>query len=134
MSVGVDLPFLYTLIMFNCLRRRIGPKSVLRKIGYEVLSDESDRDSSTSEDEDPEHILRLPNKLKFRWVYKIVNFEVVVLHSLTIFRKGGRMDEYLDVDKIFDPSNGGMIEMVQLPDIFLGHPTVRVTVRFQQFA
>ena len=124
---------LYTLIMFNCLRRRIGPKSVLRKIGYEVLSDESDRDSSTSEDEDPEHILRLPNKLKFRLVYKTVNFEVEVLHSLTIFRKGGRMDEYLDVDKIFDPSNGGMIEMVQLPDIFLGHPTVRVTVRFQQF-
>ena len=130
----MDLPFLYTLKMFNCLRRRIGPKSVLRKIGYEVLSDESDRDSSTSEDEDPEHILRLPNKLKFRWVYKIVNLVVVVLHSLTIFRKGGRMDEYLDVDKIFDPSNGGMIEMVQLPDIFLGHPTVRVTVRFQQFA
>ena len=126
----MDLPFLYTLKMFNCLRRRIGPKSVLRKIGYEVLSDESDRDSSTSEDEDPEHILRLPNKLKFRWVYKIVNLVVVVLHSLTIFRKGGRMDEYLDVDKIFDPSNGGMIEMVQLPDIFLGHPTVRVTVRF----
>ena len=66
--------FLYTLIMFNCLRRRIGPKSVLRKIGYEVLSDESDRDSSTSEDEDPEHILRLPNKLKFRLVNKIANF------------------------------------------------------------
>ena len=40
------------------------------------------------------------------------------------------MDPYLDVDKIFDESNGGMIEMVQLPDIFLGHPTVRVTVNY----
>ena len=39
---------------------------MLRKIGYDVLSDESDRDSSTSEDEDPDHISRLPNGLKFR--------------------------------------------------------------------
>ena len=49
-------------------RKRIGPKSVLRKIGFEVLSDDGGADSSTSEDEDPEHIVRLPNKLKFRWV------------------------------------------------------------------
>ena len=47
-------------------RRRIGPKSVLKKIGFEVVSDESARDESTSEDEDPEHIIRLPNGMKFR--------------------------------------------------------------------
>ena len=73
-----------------------------------MLSD-SELYSSTSEDEDPEHIMRLPNKMKYR--------------------KGGSMDPYMDVDKIFDESNGGMIEMVQLPDIFLNHPTVRVTVK-----
>ena len=38
------------------------------------------------------------------------------------------MDEFLDLDKLFDPSNGCIIEMVQLPDIFLEHPTVSVTV------
>ena len=38
------------------------------------------------------------------------------------------MDPYLDIDKLFDETSGGTIEMVQLPNIFLGHPTVRVTV------
>jgi len=88
-------------------KKRVGPKSVLRKLGIDCQSDDSARDSSTSEDEDPDTILRLPNGLKYR--------------------KGGQMDEFLDLDKLFDPSNGGIIEMVQLPDIFLEHPTVSVT-------
>jgi hypothetical protein len=72
-----------------------------------LIEGDSEGESSTSEDEDPVNILRLPNGMKFR--------------------KGGKMDEYLDLDKLFDPSNGGIIEMVQLPDIFLEHPTVSVT-------
>jgi len=47
-------------------KRRIGPKSVLRKIGYNVHGDQSDDGSSTSEDEDPVTISRLPNGLKYR--------------------------------------------------------------------
>ena len=43
-------------------------------------------------------------------------------------RKGGQMDPFLDLDQLFDTSNGGMIEIVQLPDIFLDHPTVNVIV------
>ena len=53
-------------LFFSLSRRRIGPKSEMKKIGYEVLSDESAREDSTSEDEDPEHIIRLPNGMKFR--------------------------------------------------------------------
>ena len=50
----------------SLFRRRIGPKSVMKKIGFEVVSEESAREDSTSEDEDPEHIIRLPNGMKFR--------------------------------------------------------------------
>jgi hypothetical protein len=37
----------------------------------------------------------------------------------------------LDLEKLFDGPNvaGGIIDMVQLPDIFLRHPTVLVQVR-----
>jgi len=86
------------------LRRRVGPRSVMisrEELGYENMSEES------ADEADPDSILKLPNGMRYR--------------------KGGQMDPYLDLDKIFDPSNGGMIEMVQLPDIFLDHPTVSVT-------
>ena len=55
-----------SLVYIVLFRRRIGPKSILKKIGFEVLSDEGEREDSTSEDEDPEHIMRLPNGMKFR--------------------------------------------------------------------
>ena len=39
------------------------------------------------------------------------------------------MENFLDLDKLFDPSNGGIIEMAQLPETFLDHPSVSVKVR-----
>ena len=64
--------------------------------------------------------------ITFLNLYLVTEF----LSTFPFFRKGGQMDEYLDLDKLFDPSNGGIIEMVQLPDIFLEHPTVSVTVSY----
>ena len=63
MSLKISLCQHSFIILF--FRRRIGPKSVLRKIGYDVLGEEEDG-SSTSEDEDPATISRLPNGLKYR--------------------------------------------------------------------
>ena len=54
------------LLYVECFRKRVGPKSVLRKLGIECQSDNDARDSSTSEDEAPDTILRLPNRMKFR--------------------------------------------------------------------
>ena len=45
------------------------------------------------------------------------------------FRTGGPYDTHLDIDKIFDPTNGGIIDMVMLPEIFLEHPVVSVKVK-----
>lgn len=87
-------------------RRRPGPRSAMIKLG-ELGYQSEEGGGSSGEEDDPESILRLPNGMRYR--------------------KGGVMDAFLDLDKIFDPSNGGMIEMVQLPDIFLDHPTVSVT-------
>ena len=41
---------------------------------------------------------------------------------------GGRYDSCINDEKIFDDSNGGLIDMVMLPEIFLDHPTVSVKV------
>ena len=102
---------------------------------------QSEEETSGGEEEDPAVTLRLPNGLKYRYLgSNILVFgtalpwryqsSAVVLTPSFPCRKGGSMDAFLDLDKIFDPSNGGMIEMVQLPDIFLDHPTVSVTVSF----
>jgi len=82
--------------------RRPAPKSVLKRRG-EYFTDES---SQESEDDYEETTKTLPKGLKYRF--------------------GGAYDKYLDISRIFDISNGGIIDMVQLPDIFLEHPTVRV--------
>jgi len=79
--------------------RRPAPKSVLVSRG-EYESEEEEQE------EDDEDLKTLPNGLKFR--------------------TGGPYDTHLDIDKIFDPTNGGIIDMVMLPEIFLEHPVVSV--------
>ena len=49
---------------------------------------------------------------------------------MDFIRWGGPYDSFMDLEKLFDGPNvaGGIIDMVQLPDIFLRHPTVLVQV------
>jgi len=82
--------------------RRPAPKSVLVSRGEY----ESEEEEEQEQEEDDEDLKTLPNGLKFR--------------------TGGPYDTHLDIDKIFDPTNGGIIDMVMLPEIFLEHPVVSV--------
>ena len=51
-------------------------------MGIECISDDSARESSTSEDEDPETILRLPNGLKYRYTSEgLSNFSFLSLNQ-----------------------------------------------------
>jgi hypothetical protein len=51
--------------------------------------------------------------------------------NLTLLsRSGGPFDAFLDCDKIFGSSNDRLIEIAQLPYIFLEHPTVKVEVLY----
>jgi len=52
--------------------------------------------------------------------------DITLLPNGLKFRRGGMYEACLDIDRIFDESNGGKIDLVQLPDIFLEHPTVIV--------
>jgi len=52
--------------------------------------------------------------------------DILLLPNGLKFRRGGIYEARLDLNRIFDESNGGKIDLVQLPDIFLEHPTVIV--------
>ena len=65
----------------------------------ECASDDSARESSTSEDEDPETILRLPNGLKFRLVFCRGGIEVAIYNS----GKGGRWTSFWTLTSYLTP-------------------------------
>jgi len=78
--------------------RKPAPKSVLIARGQYTIENPDTSDDSS--------FVYLPGGLKYR--------------------SGGPFDAFLDCDKIFGSSNDRLIEIAQLPYIFLEHPTVKV--------
>jgi len=92
-------------------RKKVGPKRVLQSQREEGLVDFREkcvRDfRGITNKEEKEAFLKLPNGLKYR--------------------KSDQRKDPLDLTKLFGSSNGGILEVSQLPQGIINHPTVRIT-------